>query len=67
MQAKLATPQGRATYPQCKWLVEMPIGCINQISGNSQFNLRGLRPVQGEYDLACLALKVKWLHRHLTG
>ena len=65
MQTKLATPLGRATYAQRKWLVEAPIGWIKRILGFRQFGLRGLKPVQGEWDLVCLALNVKRLHRLL--
>ena len=65
MQTKLDTPQGRATYAQRKWLVEAPIGWIKRILGFRQFGMRGLHPVQGEWDLVCLALNVKRLHRLL--
>ena len=65
MQRKLDTPQGQHTYAQRKWLVEAPIGWIKRILGFRQFGLRGLHPVQGEWDLVCLALNVKRLHRLL--
>ena len=65
MQHKLDTPQGYDTYAQRKWLVEAPIGWIKRILGFRQFGLRGLNPVQGEWDLVCLALNVKRLHRLL--
>ena len=65
MQTKLATLLGRATYAQRKWLVEAPIGWIKRILGFRPCGLRGLKPVQGEWDLVCLALNVKRLHRLL--
>ncbi len=65
MQRKLDTPQGHDTYAQRKWLVEAPIGWIKRILGFRQFGMRGLGPVQGEWDLVCLALNVKRLHRLL--
>ncbi len=65
MQTQLETPQGHDTYAQRKWLVEAPIGWIKRILGFRQFGLRGLHPVQGEWDLVCLALNVKRLHRLL--
>ena len=65
MQRKLDTPQGHDTYAQRKWLVEAPIGWIKRILGFRQFGMRGLCPVQGEWDLVCLALNVKRLHRLL--
>ena len=65
MQTKLHTSQGQQTYAQRKWLVEAPIGWIKRILGFRQFGQRGLHPVQGEWDLVCLALNVKRLHRLL--
>ncbi len=66
MACKLDTPQGHDTYAQRKWLVEAPIGWIKRILGFRQFGMRGLHPVQGEWDLVCLALNVKRLHRLRT-
>ena len=65
MQTQLDTPQGQKIYAQRKWLMEAPIGWIKRILGFRQFGMRGLRPVQGEWDLVCLALNVKRLHRLL--
>ncbi len=63
---KLDTPQGQKIYAQRKWMVEAPIGWIKRILGFRQFGMRGLHPVQGEWDLVCLALNVKRLHRLRT-
>ena len=65
MAHKLDTPQVQHTYAQCTWLVEAPIDWIKRILGFRQFGMRGLHPVQGEWDLVCLALNVKRLHRLL--
>ncbi len=65
MQHQLDTPHEHDTYAKRKWLVEAPIGWIKRILGFRQFGLRGLRPVQGEWDLVCLALNVKRLNRLL--
>ncbi len=65
MQTQLDTPQGQETYAQRTWLVEAPIGWIKRILGFRQFGLRGLHSVQGEWNLVCLALNVKRLHRLL--
>ena len=66
MAHKLDTPQGQKIYAQRKWMVEAPIGWIKRIMGFRQFGMRGLHPVQGEWDLVCLALNVKRLHRLRT-
>ena len=66
MAHKLDTPQGQKIYAQRKWMVEAPIGWIKRILGFRQFGMRGLHPVQGEWDLVCLALNVKRLHRLRT-
>ena len=59
MAEKLSTPEGRARYAQRKWLSEAPIGWIKEALGFRRFSVRGLRKVQGEWDLVCLALNVK--------
>ena len=64
MQTQLDTPQGQEIYAQRKWL-DAPIGWIKRILGFRQFGMRDLRPVQGEWDLVCLVLNVKRLHRLL--
>ena len=65
MQTQLDTLQGQEIYAQRKWLVEAPIGWIKRILGFRPCGMRGLHPVQGEWDLVCLALNVKRLHRLL--
>ena len=62
MVEKLATPAGRATYAERKWLSEAPYGWIKHVLGFRRFSLRGLAKVRCEWDLVCLALNVKRLH-----
>lgn len=61
MVEKLNTPAGRAQYAQRKWLSEAPNGWIKQVLGWRRFSVRGLKKVQGEWDLVCLALNIKRL------
>ena len=41
------------------WLSEAPNGWIKQVMGFRRFSVRGLRKVQGEWALVCLALNMK--------
>ncbi len=61
MAKKLATEEGRTTYGMRKWISEAPHGWIKEVLGFRRFSVRGLRKVQGEWDLVCLALNVKRL------
>lgn len=59
MRKKLASLAGQVEYRRRKWIAEAPHGWIKQQLGFRQFSLRGLRSVQGEWDLVCLALNIK--------
>ena len=59
MGKKLSKPEGRAQYARRKWLSEAPNGWIKQALGFRQFSVRGLRKVQGEWALVCLALNIR--------
>ena len=59
MGAKLLKPEGHAQYARRKWLSEAPNGWIKQVMGFRRFSVRGLRKVQGEWALVCLALNMK--------
>lgn len=59
MAKKLLKPEGRAAYARRKWLSEAPNGWIKQAMGFRRFSVRGLRKVQGEWALVCLALNMK--------
>ena len=59
MAKKLATETGRAIYGRRKWISEARHGWIKEGLGFRRFSVRGLGKVQGEWDLVCLAPKVK--------
>ena len=59
MGRKLASRAGRAEYARRKWISEAPHGWIKHGLGFRRFSLRGLKSVQGEWDLVCLALNIK--------
>ena len=59
MGRKLASGAGRAEYARRKWISEAPHGWIKHGLGFRRFSLRGLKSVQGEWDLVCLALNIK--------
>ncbi len=62
MQAKLATPNGRAIYVQRKWLSEAPNGRIKYVLGFRRFSVRGQTKVSGEWNLICLCLNLRRLY-----
>lgn len=55
MRRKLKTKVGRAIYATRKTIVEPVFGQIKQAQGFRQFLLRGLKKVQGEWALVCMA------------
>ena len=59
MAKKLSKPEGHARYARRKWLSEAPNGWIKEAMGFRRFSVRGLRKVQGEWALVCLALNMK--------
>ena len=61
MAERLGTTAARAVYATRKWILEAPHGWIKEVLGFRRFSVRGLCPVQGEWDLVCLALNVKRL------
>lgn len=63
MRYKLRTPEGRAEYDKRKITVEPVCGQLKTVQGITQFLLRGLAGVQGEWLLACTAHNVLKLHR----
>ena len=62
MAEKLATDEGRRRYARRKWMAEAPVGWIKEVLGFRRFGFRGLRKVEAEWTLVCLALNVKRLH-----
>ncbi len=62
MAYKLKTDEGQAMYRLRKCTVEPVIGMIKETLGFRQFSLRGLKNVQGEWSLVCLAFNLRRLH-----
>jgi transposase len=63
MRRKLKTKIGRAIYARRKTIVEPVFGQIKQAQGFRQFLLRGLKKVQAEWALVCMAHNVLKVHR----
>ena len=59
MAMKFQTKEGRAAYRRRKWIAEPPNGWIKNVLGFRQFSLRGLKKVQAEWKLVCLALNLR--------
>lgn len=59
MRAKLKTKRGRAHYRRRKHIVEPVFGWVKRVLGFRAFSLRGLRKVEGEWSLVCLALNLR--------
>jgi transposase len=59
MAHRLKTKAGRALYALRKQTVEPVFGIIKSVMGFRQFSLRGLKKVNGEWTLVCLAWNLK--------
>ena len=59
MAAKFETQQGKRDYKKRKWIAEPPNGWIKNVLGFRQFSMRGLKKVQAEFKLVCLALNLR--------
>lgn len=59
MKKKLATKRGRAHYRKRKTIVESVFGWVKRVLGFRAFSLRGIRKVDGEWSLVCLALNLR--------
>jgi transposase len=66
MRHRLQTRAGRALYAKRKSTIEPRFGIIKAAMGFRRFLLRGLRAVQGEWDLVCLACNLRRLHVLMT-
>lgn len=64
MAAKMGTEPARTAYGRRKWLAEPPNGWIKNVLGFRQFSLRGLRKVQAEWKLVCMALNLRRMGRN---
>src|ERR671914_166695 len=59
---RLKTAEGKAHYARRKSTVEPVFGVIKHVIGFRHFMLRGLKAVQGEWTLVCIAFNLKRLH-----
>ena len=62
LRHRLKTTEGKAHYAKRKSTVEPVFGIIKHVIGFRQFMLRGLKAVQGEWTLVCIAFNLKRLH-----
>ena len=63
MADRLKSAVGRARYRRRKAIVEPVIGWIKEVLGFRRFSLRGLAKARGEWNVVCLAVNLKRLHR----
>jgi len=63
MAARLNSAAGRARYRRRKAIVEPVIGWIKEVLGFRRFSLRGVAKARGEWNVVCLAINLKRLHR----
>jgi transposase len=61
MDARLRTPEGRATYERRRWACETPFAVIKTVMGVRQFLLRGLDKVRTEWKWVCSAYNLRKL------
>ena len=50
-------------YRRRKAIVEPVIGWIKEVLGFRRFSLRGVTKARGEWNVVCLAVNLKRLHR----
>jgi transposase len=63
MADRLRSDAGRVRYRRRKAIVEPVIGWIKEVLGFRRFRLRGVAKVRGEWNIICLAVNLKRLHR----
>ncbi|MFH0934693.1 MAG: IS1182 family transposase [Pseudomonadota bacterium] len=59
MEDRMKSAQGQRWYRRRKAIAELPFGWIKHALGFRRFSLRGLKKVQGEWQLVCAALNLK--------
>src|ERR1700686_2702407 len=67
MADRLKSAVGRARYRRRKAIVEPVIGWIKEVLGFRRFSLRGVAKARGEWNVVCLAVNLKRLHRIRMG
>jgi hypothetical protein len=63
MADRLQSAVGRARYRRRKAIVEPVLGWIKEVLGFRRFSLRGVAKARGEWNVVCLAVNLKRLHR----
>jgi transposase len=63
MADRLKSDGGRARYRRRKAIVEPVIGWIKEVLSFRRFSLRGVAKARGEWNVVCLAVNLKRLHR----
>jgi hypothetical protein len=63
MADRLKSDVGRVRYRRRKAIVEPVIGWIKEVLGFRRFSLRGEAKARGEWNVVCLAVNLKRLHR----
>jgi transposase len=63
MADRLKSAVGRARYRRRKAIVEPVLGWIKEVLGFRRFSLRGVAKARGEWNVVCLAVNLKRLHR----
>jgi transposase len=63
MAERLASERGRTRYRRRKAIVEPVLGWIKEALGFRRFSLRGAANALGEWNVICLAVNLKRLHR----
>ena len=63
MAERLATPEGKDHYRRRKFIPEPVFGWVKQAMGFQRFSVRGRGAVTGEWNLVCLALNLRRMHR----
>lgn len=66
MNYRLKTEEGKAFYAKRKSTVEPVFGIIKEAMGFRRFLLRGLKAVEGEWRLVCIAFNLKRLWQLMT-
>ena len=59
MAAKFETEPCKVDYRKRKWIAEPPNGWIKSALGFRQFSMRGLKKVNAEFKLVCMALNLR--------
>jgi transposase len=63
MADRLQSAVGRARYRRRKAIVEPVLGWIKEVLGFRRFSLRGAAKARGEWNVVCLVVNLKRLHR----